>query len=206
MTHGDAWWRTFNTKPIADRQIDQLIGLAQGIVADGIVDQSEAEMLQAWLRANQRTENRYVGRLLDQVERVLKDGVLDEDEGRELRDALMSWTGGGGLEGEEYTTASLPLDPEPRTVRVAGSVFVFTGTGVYGTRKAMREATVGAGGAVQGGVTLRTNYVVLGTYVTPAWVHQSFGRKIEKAMEYRDEKGTGLCIVHEDDWMAALDE
>ena len=69
----------------------------------------------------------------------------------------------------------------------------------------MREATVGAGGTVQGGVTVRTNYVVLGTYVTPTWVHQSFGRKIEKAMEYRDEKGTGLCIVHEEDWMAALD-
>ena len=55
---------------MADRQIDQLIGLAQGILADGIVDQSEAELLQAWLRTNQRTENRYVSRLLDQVERM----------------------------------------------------------------------------------------------------------------------------------------
>ena len=90
MRHSDAWWRTFNTKPMADRQIDQLIGLAQGIVADGIVNQAEAEMLQHWLRVNQSTENPYVSRLLDQVERVLEDGVLDEDEGRELHDALMS--------------------------------------------------------------------------------------------------------------------
>ena len=101
MKHSDAWWRTFNTKPMADRQIDQLIGLAQGIVADGIVNQAEAEMLQNWLRANQWTENPYVSRLLDRVERVLEDGVLDEDEGRELHDALMSWTGGGGADGEE---------------------------------------------------------------------------------------------------------
>ena len=189
---------------MADRQSDQLIGLAQGILADGIVDQSEAELLQAWLRANQRTENRYVCRLLDQVGQVLEDGVLDADEGRELRDALLSWTGGGGFDGEEYTTASLPLDPEPRAVQISGSIFVFTGTGVFGTRKAMRDATVGAGGRVQGGITMRTDYVVLGTYVTPAWVHQSFGRKVEKAMEYRDEKGTGLCIVHEEDWMTSL--
>ena len=76
MKHSDAWWRTFNTKPMADRQIDQLIGLAQGIVADGIVNQAEAEMLQNWLRANQWTENPYVSRLLDRVERVLEDGVL----------------------------------------------------------------------------------------------------------------------------------
>ena len=205
MQHSDTWWRTFNTKPMADRQIDQLIGLAQGIVADGIVNQAEAETLQNWLRANQTTDNPYVSRLLDQVERVLKDGVLDDDEGRELHDALMNWTGGGGADGEESTTASLPLDPAPRAVRIAGNVFVFTGTGVFGTRRVMQDATIRAGGTVERSITMRTNFVVLGTYVTPAWVHQSFGRKIEKAMEYRDRKGTGVQIVHEEDWAQALE-
>lgn len=190
---------------MADRQIDQLIGLAQGILADGIVNQAEAEVLQSWLRLNHRTDNPYVSQLLDQVERVLADGVLDEDEGRELHDALMSWTGGGGTDGEESTTASLPLDPEPRTVRIAGNIFVFTGTGVFGTRKMMQEATIRAGGTVERSITMRTNFAVLGTYVTPAWVHQTFGRKIEKAMEYRDGKGTGIRIVHEEDWAQALE-
>ena len=205
MRHRDTWWRTGNTKPMADRQIDQLIGLAQGILADGIVSQAEAEMLQSWLRVNHRTDNPYVSRLLDQVERVLADGVLDEDEGRELHDALMSWTGGGGADGEESTTASLPLDPDPRTVQIARNIFVFTGTGVSGTRKMMQDATIRAGGAVERNITVRTNFVVLGTYVTPAWVHQSFGRKIEKAMDYRDRKGTGVQIVHEEDWAQALE-
>ena len=205
MNHSEAWWRTFNTKPVADRQIDQLIGLAQGILADGIVTQAESEMLQAWLRVNGATDNPYVARLLDQVERVLEDGVLDEDEGRELHDALMSWTGGGGLDGEESTTASLPLDPSPRTVRITGNIFVFTGTGVFGTRRMMQDATLRAGGTVERNVTRRTNFVVLGTYVTQAWAHESFGRKIEKAMDYRDQKGIGLHIVHEEDWMQALE-
>ena len=205
MQHGDTWWRTGNTKPMADRQIDQLIGLAQGILADGIVSQPEAEMLQSWLRLNHRTDNPYVSQLLDQVEQVLADGVLDEDEGRELHDALMSWTGGGGTDGEESTTASLPLDPDPRTVRIAGNIFVFTGTGVFGTRRMMQDATTRAGGTVERNITMRTNFVVLGTYVTPAWVHESFGRKIEKAMEYRDRKGTGVQIVHEEDWAQGLE-
>ena len=205
MKRSDTWWRTSNTRPMADRQIDQLIGLAQGILADGIVNQAEAEMLQGWLRTNQVTDNHYVSRLFDQVERVLEDGVLDEDEGRELHDALMSWTGGGGTDGEESTTASLPLDQEPRTVHIVGSIFVFTGTGVFGTRKTMQEATLRAGGTVERNITMQTNFVVLGTYVTPAWAHQSFGRKIEKAMEYRDRKETGLQIVHEEDWMQALE-
>ena len=153
MNHSEAWWRTLNTKPMADRQIDQLIGLAQGILADGIVTQAESEILQAWLRTNQATDNPYVARLLDQVERVLADGVLDEDEGRELHDALMSWTGGGGLDGEESTSASLPLNPSPRTVRVEGNIFVFTGTGVFGTRRMMQDTTIRAGGTVERNVS-----------------------------------------------------
>ena len=116
----------------------------------------------------------------------------------------MSWTGGGEADGEESTTASLPLEPSPRTVNIAGNIFVFTGIGVFGTRKMMHDATIRAGGTTERNITRHTKFVVLGTYVTPAWAHQSFGRKIEKAMEYRDQKGTGLQIVHEDDWMQAL--
>ena len=68
----------------------------------------------------------------------------------------------------------------------------------------MQDATVEAGGTVERNITMQTNFLVLGTYVTPAWAHQSFGRKIEKAMDYRDRKGTGLQIVHEQDWTKAL--
>ena len=100
--------------------------------------------------------------------------------------------------------AILPFNPEPRTVHVAGNVFVFTGTGVFGMRKMMQDATVRANGIVERNVTKRTNFLVLGTYVTPAWIHQSFGRKIEKAMEYR-ASGIGLRIVHEEDWMRAIE-
>mgnify|MGYP005665887197 FL=1 len=33
----------FNSKRVSDRNIDELIGLARGILADGKVDQQEAE-------------------------------------------------------------------------------------------------------------------------------------------------------------------
>ena len=72
------------------------------------------------------------------------------------------------------------------------------------TRMQMHEATIRAGGTVERNTTKRTNFVVLGTHVTLAWAHQSFGRKIEKAMEYRDHKGTGLRIAHEGDWIGAV--
>ena len=206
MQRNGDWWRIHNTKPAADRQVDQLIGLAQGIVADGIVTQAESEALQNWLRANVVTENPKIIRLFEQVERILADGVLDRDEAQDLHDTLIGWTGALGTHGEESTSASLPLDPEPRNVQIRGNIFVFTGTSIFGTRTEMHTATVEAGGIPGQSVTLKTNFVVLGTYVTPAWIHQSFGRKIEKAMTYRDVRGTGIRIVHEDDWARALEQ
>ena len=203
--YGEAWWRANDHREyVVERKLDHLIGLAEGILADGIVSQVEAEKLKAWLQRNHADENPLAARLLEQVEAALADGVLDEEESAALRDALMEWTGDEVEEDEEAKSATLPLDPEPRTVVVRGRSFVFTGTGVFGTRKAMQEATEQAGGTVLKSVTKKTDYVVLGTYITPAWIHQSFGRKIEKAMEYRDEQGTGLKIVHEEDWAQAV--
>ena len=202
----ETWWRANDrSKYVEDRKIDQLIGLADGILADGIVNQQEAERLKAWLELNRTEGNPLMARLLDQVENALADGVLDKDEALALHDALMEWTGGEVVEGEVAKTAALPLDPKPRAVVIPGKSFVFTGTGVFGTRKMMQEATERTGGTVMKAVTLKTDYVVLGTYVTPAWAHQSFGRKIEKAMEYRDTRTTKLKIVHEEDWARALE-
>jgi hypothetical protein len=48
-------------------------------------------------------------------------------------------------------------------------------------------------------VTKNLDYLVLGTYVTDSWIHENFGRKIEKAMGYRDS-GLDLVIVTEEHW------
>lgn len=48
-------------------------------------------------------------------------------------------------------------------------------------------------------MTKTLDYLILGTYVTDSWVHESLGRKIEKAMEYR-EKDLPLMIVTEKHW------
>ena len=93
--NNEAWWRANDrTKYVEDRKIDQLIGLADGILADGIVNQQEAETLKAWLELNGAESNPLMARLLDQVESAPADGVLDEDEALALHDALMEWTGG----------------------------------------------------------------------------------------------------------------
>ncbi len=64
-----------------------------------------------------------------------------------------------------------------------------------------RQASIETlGGKNAGSVTKSLNYLVIGTYVTDSWAHETFGRKIEKAMEYRDS-GVSLVIVTEEHWI-----
>lgn len=187
----------------ADQNVDQLMGLAQGIIMDGVVTEEEAKGLSDWLERHDVADHPVVVPLAMQLKEFMRDGVLDDDEAAAFKETLLAFTGGTGEGGEEYTTAALPVDEECAIV-FAGMVFVLTGTFNMGTRKTVTTLLRETGASVESNVTKRTNFLVLGHYVTPAWRHKSFGRKIEKALEYRAVGGVGLKIVGERDLQAAL--
>jgi hypothetical protein len=64
------------------------------------------------------------------------------------------------------------------------------------------KARESLGGVNAKSITKSLNYLVLGTYVTDSWAHENYGRKIEKAMVYRD-KGVELVIITEEHWANA---
>ena len=191
---------------IATRQVDTLVGLAKGIVLDGIVDQREAEFLRDWLVANHAVlDNPVIEILMHRVSAMLEDDVLDADEASELLATLRAFTGEAPTAtGELLRSSTLPCDEPPPSVAVKGHVFCFTGTCATGTRRDCQNIVRNLGGEVANSVTRKLDYLVLGAYVTDSWVHESFGRKIEKAVEYRDVKGTGLAIVSEGHWRESI--
>ncbi|AHI32793.1 NAD-dependent DNA ligase [Marinobacter salarius] len=193
----------FNRKDIQDRQIDTLIGLSKGVSADGNVNQAEAEFLMSWLvQSRQSTDNPIIINLLQRVSAMLEDGVLDREESVELLEILQKISGDTSEIGELAKTSSLPVnDPLPE-IEFNGSSFLFTGTCAFGTRKQCHEATESLGGTIAKGVNKNLNYLVLGTYVTDSWAHETFGRKIEKAIEYR-EKGLPVVILTEEHWLCS---
>lgn len=194
-------FQRFNRKNIDDRQIDTLIGLSKGLLADGKVDQAEAEFLYTWLiQSRQTTDNPVIINLLNRVDAMLKDGVLDQEESAELLSLLHKLTGEPSEIGELAKPSSLPLDEPAPTIIFEDNQFLFTGTCVYGTRKDCQAAIEQLRGINAKGVTKKLNYLVLGTYVTDSWIHESYGRKIEKAMQYRDE-GIPITIITEQHWV-----
>jgi len=190
----------FNRKDIQDRQVDTLIGLSKGLAADGKVDQAEAEFLLGWLIQNrQASDNPIIVNLLGKVSLMLEDGVLDKEESTELLEILHMISGDDSEIGELAKTTSLPVNVPLPPITFQEMSFLFTGTCAFGTRKQCQEVTESLGGVNAKGVTKSLNYLVLGTYVTDSWAHENFGRKIEKAMGYRDD-GIPLVIITEEHW------
>jgi len=136
--------------------------------------------------------------------RIYEDGRVDETERQDLAELLTALVGGqaGIIVGEDAAT-DLPIDQPPPPLIWRGSVFVFTGKFAFGPRAECERQVMRLGGMCESSVTRRTNYLVIGTFGSRDWVHTSFGRKIEKAVEYRNA-GQPLAIVNEDHWAAAL--
>lgn len=101
----------FNQKSIDDRQMDTLIGISKGLVADGKVNQPEAEFLLTWLiQSSLNTNNPIILNLLSKVSHMLEDNALDSDESAELLQTLQRINGEPSEIGELAKTTSLPIN------------------------------------------------------------------------------------------------
>jgi len=199
----DDLFNKFGDDRITSRQIDELIGLARGVAADGDLNQAEVEFLQKWLAANIAVSQQPVIRTLyDRINAVLADGVVDAEEKAMLLDTLGSFSSRDFELGEVLKSSSLPLCDPPPSLSFANRSYCFTGTFIYGQRKHCEEAVESRGGS-SGSLSLRTHYLVVGAYATESWKHSSFGNKILKAAGWRDE-GRPIAIVSEEHWTRHL--
>lgn len=195
----DGFYNRVGGDRISSRQVDELIGIARGVAADGVINQPEVEFLQKWLAANLSISDQPLIRTLYQrVDEVLRDGVADGVECAELLDTLNSFSNRNFELGEVLKSTTLPLcDPPPDLIFV-GRSYCFTGTFNYGKRRDCEQAVIDRGASC-GALCMRTDYLVIGVYATESWKHSSMGNKIIKACEWRDE-GVPISIVAEEHW------
>ncbi|WP_083850322.1 BRCT domain-containing protein [Rhodovulum sp. PH10] len=200
---GDQFYNRVGRDRIECRQIDELIGLARGIAADGLINQAEVQFLQKWLAANvEISDQPLIQTLYRRVNEVLSDGILDENEKSELFDCLATFADIGLELGEVLKPSSLPLCNPAPDLTFPGRRYCFTGTFTLGQRRACEQAVIDRG-AQTGSQTQKTNVLVIGSYVTESWKHACFGNKILQACEWRD-RGLPICIVSEAHWRGFL--
>ena len=177
-------------KRLAELLKAELLGMGRGLIADGKVNQDEAEALLAFLEAQADVPQEPLALdLREQVRGMLEDGVLDEEERVRLYDTLSQLVGGEQVLGECLRATTLPLDDPVPEVEFEGRKFCLTGN-FSGDRRDCAARIKVLGGMIQTTVSGKTDYLVIGEYASPAWKQSSYGGKIEKAVELkRMEKG-----------------
>lgn len=198
--HGQPINRAFNAQRIADRDTDELIGLCRGLMADGIVTQDEVEFLQQWVARTGSVRSQYPGNLIHaRLCEYLEDGVLDADEKRELFDFMAQLTGHIDTPLPVAASTSLPFDSPMPELTIDRTSFCLTGRFAYGTRQDCSNLISSLGGYLKSTPT-QSCIVVVGYLGSSDWIHSSHGRKIEKAVSFR-EQGHPVAIVPEDHWI-----
>jgi len=185
------------------KAIDQLSGICAGILADGVVNEREAEFFGEWVRKFAAFEPVWpFTDILARVERIFADGSCDAEEREELKGVMEALCGhnADAKPAETYST-TLPLDsPLPDPVIFPNRVFTITGRFAFGTRRKVMEAIETRGGIPSDTApTNASQYLVIGVFASRDWANTNYGRKIERAVELR-ESHSGIAIISEEHW------
>jgi hypothetical protein len=202
--HGQPLNRFYRARQNRDRSINELLGVCKGIVADGKVNQEEAEYLCEWLQANRDVRDEWPADILRaRIAEYLEDGVLDLDEKEELFDLLRRTAAkSDGIVPANHSTM-LPFDSPLPDLIFHGRRFCLTGRFNTGTRGVCARFVESLGGVPIDNPLQAGCVVVVGVIGSRDWVHSTHGRKIEKAVAYRSS-GYPVSIIPEYHWYDGL--
>ena len=188
------------------KALNTLMGLVNGIVCDGVLQEIEIQFLSTWMKENSEIAGVYPANIVyRRVKEVLQDGVITEEEKEHLFKELSNLSGNDfsntGSALPEYISSVFDDDPH---VIFEGNSFVLTGIFLYGTRNACFQAIEKRGGTPKETITTETNYLVVGASASPDWIVANFGRKIQKAAEMVKSGEYEISIIREVDLVMAF--
>ena len=187
--------------------IQKLHGIVQGIIADGGISIKEIETLGHWIDSHSELKTMWpYDEIESLVTKVLQDKVVDEKEQAELKllfQEFSSWPDRKILAPETLSLSGIcALTPE---IAILNKTFCITGESSKCPRSQIEYTIKSKGGTYWDNVTLKTDYLVVGSLGNPCWAYSCYGRKIEKVIKNR-VKGARTLIIHENDfWDTIMD-
>ncbi len=163
-----------------------MLGIAQGMVCDGHLNDTEIKFLNDWLVSNDEICAGWPGDIVHaRVKSVLADGIVTETERTYLLDTLQELIGGTAENLAAPNHVSQFAFDEVPTSEFTGMRFCLTGDFVYGRRDSCEREIEQRGGIAASSVTKALRYLIIGDRGSVEWKHGSFGTKVEKAQEYK---------------------
>lgn len=197
--------RAFHFADNEIKAINNLYGILWGMTSDGVINDQEIQFLNLWLMDNEiYTHNFPLNAVKARIEAILADGKITEEERVDFYESVSKIIGGNYQ--ETGATGGLSTQygvDEPDHIDFVDASFCFTGAFVTGTRSTCEKLVIEKGGRAAPSITKDLNYLVIGALASRDWVGSSHGRKIEKAIHYK-EKGHPIVIVNEETWQQFL--
>ena len=191
----------FNARDNFKKHLNKFMGLAEGVIADGIVNQAEAEFMYKWLCESEISNNFPADVVLKRLDAMLLDGIVDAEEQAELFDILKKMTGvAPDTESLHPLSSELPCTVPAPEVVFWKNTFCLTGKFAAGSRKECEKLVSGLGGKPVSGVVMNLDYLVIGHFVSRDWKATSYGSKIEDAVNFNRAKKSNIIIVSERHW------
>ena len=179
-------------------EMEFLLGFLRGVAADQELNEYEILALRAWLRNTMLSNDKWPASvLLKRIRQIVADKRIEDAEAADLLDTITDIVGDGLQNGiASGLSTSLPVDPV-NTVDFTGRSFCITGKLASGPRHRCEMAISSRGSIPQSSVNKTLDYLVIGTLASRDWAQSSYGTKIERAMELRDQ-GNRLLIISEE--------
>ncbi|GIU38739.1 BRCT domain-containing protein [Shewanella schlegeliana] len=191
-------------EPNSHNQINQLLGMLQGISADDDVNEKEIDALAVWLDENHQILDKWPASVVtSKLCDIFEDGIITEDEKKDLLLTVQKITGSRFCETGDVTDNTTECFDDISEIPHDNIGFCFTGKFKSGSRKTVESKAQSLGAITSKDVLLSTQFLVIGTLASRDWKYLSHGRKIEKAMSLK-EKGHEIYIISEEQWLAAI--
>lgn len=215
----DILWLSNNLKTeskyydIITSDIQKLQGILHGIMADGIINDTEIIEINEWLNENEHLVTTYpYTELCSLCTSILSDGKIDELERTTLKVFFSEFIDTAN----SYNINRNEIESLKKIVNISGicavcpeinfqNTFCFTGKSSRSMRHEIADKILSIGGIYNNNVIMDTGYLIVGNEGNPCWAFSCYGRKVEKAMQMR-KQGYPIMIVHENDfWDAVAD-
>lgn len=199
-----------------DAAIRWLHGYLHGAILDGRLTDDEVEGFQEWLYDMEEFEN--VWPFCDVwaiLRHVLEDNKVSDDEREMLSEFFKQFAEipadkivDHDKHDDFFAGYDLPvfksfvaLCDRSALIQFERKSFCFTGQAETGPRRELHKIVESLGGTHKKNVTAGLDYLVIGALSNPTWAFSTYGRKIEKVVEYRRGYGKKIAILHEHDFI-----
>lgn len=185
---------------IADRAIDELVGLCKGMIADRNLSEEEIGFLTSWLQANQQAIDVWpASAIASRINQITSDKIITAEEREDLLTLLQEIVGQSQNATATNNSTALPLTKPAPPVFFQKHRFCLTGRFAVGTRADVEYEIQERGGMVDKTVTNYTHFLLIGEIGSRDWIHSTHGRKIEKAIALA-ENGSPIALISEEHW------